>query len=164
MPLLTQILNYSNTYKAQCLEAFKSNIPIYFAEEEYTQFESFLDTVNEKESTKDPDWKTYFYVILHNNKLIGCGGFGYKPGNNFLTLAWGLVHSAYHKQGFGKHLLLYRLQAIQQLYPDAPLYIDTTQHSRGFFEKFGFITTQITENFYAPGLHRYDMVLQPARV
>jgi len=42
--------------------------------------------------------------------------------------------------------------------------MDTTQFSYSFFEKYGFKIEKITENFYALGMHRYDMVLKPKSV
>jgi ribosomal protein S18 acetylase RimI-like enzyme len=38
--------------------------------------------------------------------------------------------------------------------------IDTSQRSKGFFEKHGFEAKNVTENYYAPGLHRVDMELR----
>jgi ribosomal protein S18 acetylase RimI-like enzyme len=38
--------------------------------------------------------------------------------------------------------------------------VDTTQFSYGFFERFGFKTTKITEDFYEKGMHRYDMIYE----
>ena len=37
--------------------------------------------------------------------------------------------------------------------------IDTSQHSQGFFERYGFQVKAITENYFAVGLHRVDMQL-----
>ncbi|MCI0343387.1 MAG: tRNA preQ1(34) S-adenosylmethionine ribosyltransferase-isomerase QueA, partial [Planctomycetales bacterium] len=37
--------------------------------------------------------------------------------------------------------------------------LDTSQHTVAFFERFGFRTTRVTRDHYAPGLHRHDMEL-----
>ena len=73
-------------------------------------------------------------------------------------MAWGMVDNALHKRGYGAQLLEYRINKMSELFPDTPVVLDTTQHSFGFFEKFGFSTVKVTNDFYAPGMHRYDMV------
>ena len=37
--------------------------------------------------------------------------------------------------------------------------LHTTQHSAGFFARFGFETQQITQDGYGSGMDRYDMTL-----
>jgi predicted GNAT family N-acyltransferase len=93
------------------------------------------------------------------DKLIGCGGFAEKKEADAITFSWGLVDSHYHKQGFGKELLVFRLAEIEVQFPNRKIILDTTQHSFTFFEKYGFRTLKITENGYGKGMHRYDMVL-----
>ena len=101
-----------------------------------------------------------FYVINYNNKTIGCGGFGDKDNNGIISLAWGLIHKDFHKMGYGEKLLNYRIEQIKLLKPKFPVIIDTTQYSYGFFEKYGFKVTKITNDYYEIGMHRYDMILE----
>jgi predicted GNAT family N-acyltransferase len=60
--------------------------------------------------------------------------------------------------GYGSALLNYRIEMAFDVCSDFPITIDTTQHTKAFFEKFGFRSTNTTENYYATGLHRIDMV------
>jgi len=152
--MITQIREYNSYDKKACLIAFKSNVPMYFAEEEISEFENFLETFQ----IKPIENKTYFYIVLLENEIIGCGGYGDKENNGIITLAWGLIHKNYHKKGFGEILLKHRLERIEERYPLKPIYIDTTQYSFGFFEKFGFKTIKITNDFYTKGMHCYDMI------
>jgi N-acetylglutamate synthase-like GNAT family acetyltransferase len=155
----TTIRKYNKHDRNECLAAFKSNVPLYFTEAEVIDFENFL-TRTETLNNDDKDEVTHYYVILFEQKIIGCGGFGDKDNNKIISLAWGLIHKDYHKKQFGKQLLLYRLKQIKQLYINLPVVIDTTQFSFQFFEKFGFVTTKITEDYYTKGMHRYDMILK----
>lgn len=66
---------YIKSDKQSCLEAFKSNVPDYFTEEEIVDFEFFLSRIERD------DYKTYYYVLIYNDKVIGCGGFGEKDTN-----------------------------------------------------------------------------------
>ncbi len=150
-----QIREYRSTDKEKCLEAFKSNVPYFFTREEVGDFITFLDSLTNRSREN-----TRFFVQEVDNTLVGCGGFGDKDGNGIITLAWGLVHKDFHKKGLGELLLKFRLQRINQIYPLQPVYIDTTQFSYGFFEKFGFAVTKISYDFYAEGMHRYDMVFE----
>ncbi len=137
------------------MEAFESNVPKYFTQAEIADYDKFLEMIPIKVEAN----KTFYYVVVFENKVIGCGGFGDKDNSDIITLAWGLIHQNFHKKGIGKVLLDYRLDQIKEKFPNQPVYIDTTQYSYGFFEKYGFETIKITNNFYEKGLHRYDMKL-----
>lgn len=135
-----------------CLAAFESNVPKSFTRDEIAEYMEFLNALDEASI------KTAYYVIQSDGRVVGCGGFGQKFGGEHLTLAWGLIHADFQKTGLGEQLLKFRLNEVDRLYPGHQLFIDTTQHAFGFFEKFGFETIKITEHFYAENLHRYDMV------
>ena len=155
----TTIRPYKQKDKSSCLDAFKSNVPLYFTETEIADFENFLQRLDYLQYESQPK-KTYFFVVAYDQKVIGCGGFGDKENKGIISLAWGFIHKDHHKRGFGKELLLYRLKQIERLFPGLPVVLDTTQFSYPFFEKHGFYTTKVTKNFYAEGMHRYDMMLK----
>ncbi|MCR4029566.1 MULTISPECIES: GNAT family N-acetyltransferase [Flavobacterium] len=148
------IREYLNTDKNKCIEAFKSNVPIYFSHQEIDDFTKFLERIE-----NDIDDIPY-YVIAYNQEIIGCGGFAKAKSDEFFSLVWGLVHKDFHNKGFGEKLLSYRLKKIKQLDSKSKVIIDTTQHSEGFFKKYGFITKKKTDDYYAPGMHRIDMELK----
>lgn len=150
---------YTKNDKEGCLVAFKSNVPKYFTEQEIEDFENFLERL-EHINTENNNNKTHYFVVVYNQNVIGCGGFGDKDNTEILSLAWGLIHSKFHKKGYGKALLLHRLEQIKLHFPKIPLVLDTTQFSYSFFEKYGFYTTKITDGYYSKGLHRYDMILK----
>ena len=151
----TTIRKYQASDRDECLQAFISNVPTYFTNEEILDFENFLIRMEAVET------ETHFYVVCYESQLIGCGGFGDKDGTGEISLAWGLIDSKFHKKGFGLELLKFRLHKIKDLMPEKTLVLDTTQYSYGFFEKYGFQVQKITLDFYADGLHRYDMVFAP---
>jgi N-acetylglutamate synthase-like GNAT family acetyltransferase len=148
------IKEYKKKDRIGCINAFKSNVPAYFTNEEVQDFETFLTRLDSDSN------KTRFYVIHDDTKIIGCGGFGDKDNKGIISLAWGLIHKDFHKKGYGKKLLLYRIDQIKLLRTKFPVIIDTTQYSYGFFEKYGFKTTKITNDYYQIGMHRYDMTLE----
>ena len=148
-----QITPYKSSDNIKCIEAFESNVPTFFAIEEKEEFKAFLSKL------ENGSIQTKFFVVALNDEVIGCGGFGDKNNTSVVSLAWGLIHKNYHKQGFGEKLLRFRLERIKETVPNLPVIVDTTQFTSGFFEKFGFQTTKITNDYYADGLHRYDMIL-----
>lgn len=150
------ILPYSPAYRQGCIEAFTSNIPKFFTLAEIDQFNEWLDHIEGKIDLYEGEDNHYF-VVLHQQRVIGCGGFGYTPPKDQATLAWGLVHHQYHNQHIGSALLHYRLQKIGELYPTSVVWLDTTQFSFTFFERHGFVIEKITKDSYAPGMDRYDM-------
>lgn len=170
----TQIREYKNEDKESCMSAFKSSVPKFFTQDEINLFDIFLEDIGAGIIDEKYNEKTFYYVItfFENNfdenisqenikKIIGCGGFAFSEEKNEVKFVWGLVHSDFHKKGFGKILLNFRLEKIKKLYPKANILLDTTQHSFSFFEKYGFVTTKIINDSYGEGMHRYDMILKP---
>lgn len=149
---------YNHKDRIACLNAFISNVPRYFTRDEISLFEAFLDKFQNVQDGKREDG-THYYVLLENERVIGCGGFGHHENSDIIFMSWGLIHNDLHKKGFREALLKYRIEQIKRIHPEAGIGLDTTQHSYLFFEKYGFRTTKITYDYYEPGMHRYDMVL-----
>jgi predicted GNAT family N-acyltransferase len=140
---------YTPADEANCLRLFDSNTPKYFGVEERATFENFLK--------RRP---CPFFVVEGEELVIACGGYFREPGSDEVTLAWGMVRGDLHRQGVGTFLLEERLKAIFNENPSARVVIDTSQYSQSFFARFGFKPTKLTQNYYAPGLHRVDMELE----
>ena len=150
----TIIRNYTKFDYSTCLFIFRSNVPKYFTVEEFNEFEAFLKKLENGQDVVE------YYVIVHNQRVVACGGFGDKDNNGVYSFAWGMVHRDFHKKGFGTLLFKHRISELRKINPSHPIVLDTTQHSSKFFEKMGFRLTGITENYYTQGMHRYDMVYE----
>jgi ribosomal protein S18 acetylase RimI-like enzyme len=149
-----QIKEYSKSDRTGCINAFKTNVPTYFTNEEIQDFEAFLTRL------ENVDYKARYFVVHFDNEIIGAGGFGDKDNDGVMSLAWGFIHKKFHKKGYGEKLLLHRIEEIKRQGTKFPIIIDTTQYSYGFFEKYGFKITKITNDYYEKGMHRYDMALE----
>lgn len=150
-----KLRDYRPNDKAACLAIFDSNIPQFFARHERLEFDAFLNA----------PLCTYFVIEADNAPfpapIIGCGGYHYDPETSKAILCWGMVARAHHKTGVGKALLVGRLMKLcAESDGAAVLRLNTSQHTYGFFEKFGFVVTRIVEHGFAPGLHEYDMELR----
>ena len=76
-----------------------------------------------------------------------------------MTLTWGMVQRDLQGQGYGKALTLYRLDAIKAEYDNVSVIIDTSQHTKGFYEKQGFVVQSIEKDGFDQGLDKYLMAL-----
>ena len=140
---------YTPTDETVCLQLFDGNTPKFFGIEERTSFENFL----KRQACP-------FFVVEFEALIIACGGYCQETNSDSIVLAWGMVRNDLHHQGVGTFLLHERLKAIFRENPAAKVIIDTSQYSQSFFARFGFKTTQLTPDYYAPGLHRVDMELE----
>jgi len=140
---------YTSGDKDACIEIFMSNTPRFFGIEEVVEFRQFLETL-----------PCAYFVATQNDEVVACGGHGYHEKKQAVVLAWGMVRADLHKHGLGKFMLVERLKQIYKDFGEAFVQIDTSQHSKGFFEKYGFEGTQVIENYFAPGIHRVDMELR----
>ena len=145
-----EIKPYTKGNFDQCVDIFISNLDKYFADYEFAEFKSFLNQV--------AHISTYF-VILENDEVVGCGG--YEKEQDEIILTWGMVRRDLHGQGYGKQLTIYRLNAIKSKFPNYIIKIDTSQFTKGFYEKQGFKTQAIEKDGYKPGLDKYLMVKNP---
>lgn len=151
------IRSYQSKDREACIAVFTSNIPLYFDENELTGLELWLDARDQGKKKYAENLSEYYYVVEKENRVIGCGGFYVLSGKKEAGMAWGMVEKAHLKHGIGKQLLEFRLNKITELYPGYKIVLDTSQHTFGFFEKYGFVVKKITKDAYADGLDRYDM-------
>lgn len=153
-----RIRQYEINDRKQCLEIFKSNMPLFFAPSELLDLEFWLNGQDERRLAYKQTEFECFYVVELDSKVVACGGYYVPIAEQRANMVWGMVHNEEHRKGFGRKLMEFRIQQIQELYPNYLISLDTTQHSFQFFEKIGFATTKITHDFYSTGLDRYDMI------
>jgi predicted GNAT family N-acyltransferase len=132
-------------------------MPKYFALDERQLFEDWLTAQEAGKLAHPVSSKEYFYIIEVNQEIVGCAGYLTVKDQSEIYLAWGMVDQKLHKAGFGKALLKYRLEEIENNYPDYKVSVATTQDIAPFFQKFGFKILNITKNYYSENLDRYDM-------
>jgi ribosomal protein S18 acetylase RimI-like enzyme len=132
-----------------CLEVMRSNVPRFFRAHELAEYEGFLADMP----------CTYLVLVDERGAIIGCGGYDVDANTGTAVLTWGMVHREHHRRGLGALLLRERLARIAADPRAHAVRLDTSQHSRGFFERFGFEVVAHTPDGYAPGLDRYEMRL-----
>lgn len=153
---MVTIKPYVPQHKERLLEIFRSNMPVYFAEEELPLFDAFLD--------QDIDAQRPYWVVFDRDVIVGCGGIGVNEPTQYTTvphviMCWGMVHQDLHKKGFGKALLEYRIEQSKVVFPETRIALGTTQHSAPFFEKYGFKTVYYEKDHWAKDMDLYQMEL-----
>ena len=144
----SKIRPYKPTDFDACCETFKTNIPKFFKEFELEIFKDYLRRLAHEN----------YWVLEDKTGIVGCGGIAVRTTGQG-DLCFGLVRQDRHKQGLGDVLTKYRLKKLLESPKVKFLSLNTSQHTTGFYERFGFKLLSTTENGYAPGLHRCDMRL-----
>lgn len=132
-------------YAADDLEAvvaiFRSNIPKYFGPGEEPGLRTFLAD----ERSGD------YFVCDSDGKIVGSGGIALNDDGT-VSLCWGMVHNDHIGTGLGKEMTSYRIKKAREKWPTAPLVTSTSQHTEGFYKKFGFVTVEHTPDGFGPGI------------
>ena len=134
--------------RAQCLALFDGNVPDYFAPRERADFIAFLDDL------RGP----YLVIEDATGNVVASGGFQADDRDeSVVVLCWGMVDRRHHRAGLGRRLLQVRVDLIAASGLFTMATIETTPFSRGFFERAGFVCTQVVSDGFAPGYDRIEM-------
>ncbi len=139
--------DYQLEDKNACLEIFHSNVPAYFAPNELSDVTRLLDG------------RFCPYIVIEDNdgRIIASGGIWPDHTELSATLCWVMVERNWHGKGVGRFLVLKLLTLLRRVPFITQVKLDTSQHTSAFYEKFGFEKCGFIENYYAEGLHRFDM-------
>ena len=144
-----RVRDYTTADRDACLAVFDSNAPGFFVPAEREEFAAFLDALP----------GPYLVVEDEAGRVLGCGGYAVTPGTTTADLCWGMVRCERHGTGLGRLLLEARLERVRSDALVDAVALNTSQHTRGFYERLGFRTERVTPDGFAPGLDRCDMRL-----
>lgn len=148
-------MTQSRTYRAEdlagCLALFDSNTPRFF---DVSEREGFVGFLNDQALC----WP--YQVIEQDGRIVGCGGHAVEADGTSVALCWGMVDQALHGQGLGRVLTEARLAAARATPGISRVKLCTSQHTQGFYARFGFEAETVTPDGFAPGIDRWDMVLK----
>jgi GNAT superfamily N-acetyltransferase len=135
------------SYTAEDLDAviaiFRSNVPKYFGWGEEQGLHDFL------RETRVED----YYVVEAEGRVVGSGGIALNDlVEPTVSLCWGMVREDHLGTGLGKLLTEFRIGLARDKYPGIPLTVSTSQHTQGFYEKFGFRVTEHKPDGFGPGI------------
>lgn len=148
-----RIRDYLPTDRAACLGVFDSNVPTSFLPAERPEFEAFLDALP----------GPYLVIEDADGMIVACGGYAVTPGTTVCDICWGMVALPLQGTGIGRMLTQARIERGVADPRVTALALRTSQHTRAFYEKLGFVTISVTPDGFAPGLDRCDMRLELGR-
>lgn len=119
---------------------FRSNIPKYFGLTEEPGLREFL-----------AEFAEHYYVIEVGGEVVGAGGIGLNDDDT-VSLCWGMVHDRHLGTGLGKLLTEYRIERSREVFGDKAMVTSTSQHTEGFYKKFGFVTIEHKPDGFGPGI------------
>lgn len=142
--------DYAPADRRACLAVFETNVPDFFAPSEREEFEAFLVEL------PGP------YLVLEDGSghVVGCGGYAVAPGTATADLCWGMVARDRHGLGLGRLLTETRLARIRRDPAVEEVALRTSQRTRRFYERLGFVTERVVPNGFGPGLDRCEMWLR----
>ena len=142
------IRRYTEKDRIELLKILELNIPEYFHPSEYDDFQDYL--ANKLED---------YFVIMMDQQIVGSGGLNYPNDGTAARISWDLIHPEYHGKGLGKELTEYRIKLALENPIISTIRVRTSQFAFRFYEKMGFILTDIQKDFWAEGYDLYDMGL-----
>ncbi|MEO8516740.1 MAG: GNAT family N-acetyltransferase [Flavobacterium sp.] len=140
------IREYKLEDKNQIIALLRLNIPQYFASEEETDLENYLD--NEID---------LYYVIEIDHKIVGCGGINFEENKTIGKISWDILHPEYQGKSLGTLLTQHRLNILKSMESIQEITVRTSQVAYKFYEKQGFGLTEIVNDYWAKGFDLYHM-------
>ncbi len=139
---------YRNNDRETCLELFDLNCPAFFASNERSDYEQFLD-----------DAVGLYELCLVDDRVVGAYGL-YPDGPNRLALRWILVAPQAQGRGLGSAMVT-RIVAELRRSAGVTVRISASHKSAPFFAKFGARERSRIPDGWGPGMHRVEMELFP---
>lgn len=150
-PTTDIVRDYMPQDRSGCLTVFDGNVPRYFDRAEQDDFTGFLNS-------KAVAWS--YQVIERHGQIVACGGLAVDPKGSSAGLCWGMVARGLHGVGLGSLLTAARLKSARAIPGVEQVRLDTSQHTQGFYQRFGFVVEGIVPDGYGPGLDRWHMLLR----
>ena len=131
-----------------CLDLFDSNVPVFFDLSVRAGFAEFLDAMR---------WP--YQVIVRDDRIVACGGHAVEADGTTAAQCWGMVDGRLHGGGLGRRLTEARIASARAVGGITAVRLDTSQHTEGFYRRFGFRVEAVTPDGFAPGIDKYEMRL-----
>ena len=132
------IREYEPADKEAVMELLRLNTPRYFAPEEAADLDAYLERERE-----------LYYVLLHEERIVGCGGINFADGGTVGKISWDMVHPQYRGKSLGTRLLRHRIEKLEAMRSVRRITVRTSQLAFGFYEKRGFELKGIEKDYWA---------------
>lgn len=143
---LITIREYETSDKHHVIHLIKLNTPEFFATGEEEDLKRYLETERE-----------LYYVLLCNEKIVGCGGINFSDNKTIGKISWDIFHPDYQGKSLGTKLLKYRIDKLNSIGSIQKITVRTSQAAYRFYEKQGFELFEIKKDYWADGFDMYNM-------
>lgn len=143
----SNIRDFGPADRDDLFDAFRLNVPVYFAAEEEQKLVRFI--AHERQ---------YFLVMEVDDKVVGCCGYMLDGITQEGKLTWVFFHPAYQGMGFGQKLVGHCMQQIARNKNINQVIVRTSQLAGRFFEKLGFELIHKEKDYWGKGLDLHYMV------
>lgn len=140
------IREFTQEDKNIVLDLFRLNTPTFFSADEEEDLFFYLDHEIEK-----------YFVVLLDEKLVGCGGINFKENGEIGMLSWDFLHPHFQRRGVGTALLNHRIDILKSIPTVKKIKVRTSQHAYSFYEKGGFELIEKVKDYWADGFDLYSM-------
>ena len=140
------IREYQTKDKNEVINLIRLNTPEYFAVDEEEDLNKYLETERE-----------LYYVLLYDQKIVGCGGINFADNSNIGKISWDIFHPDYQRKSLGTKLLKHRIGILNSIEGIQKITVRTSQVAYKFYEKQGFELIEIKKDYWAEGFDMYNM-------
>ncbi len=146
MANLITIREYEPQDKNEVINLIRLNTPEYFAIDEEEDLINYLETERE-----------LYYVLLFDQKIVGCGGINFADNHTTGKISWDIFHPDYQGKSLGTTLLKYRIDKLNSIDSIHKIIVRTSQIAFKFYEKQGFEIKEVVKDYWAEGFDMYYM-------
>jgi ribosomal-protein-alanine N-acetyltransferase len=143
---LITIREYQSKDKNEVINLLRLNTPEYFAVDEEEDLNKYLETEIE-----------LYYVLLYDQKIVGCGGINFVNNNISGRISWDIIHPDHQGKSLGTKLLKHRIDKLNSIEGIDKITVRTSQFAYKFYEKQGFELIEIKKDYWAEGFDMYNM-------
>ena len=137
--------DYHPSDRPTCSALFERNCPAYFAIEERSAYQAFL------EAQPKPYW-----IAWTDNVAVAC--YGVTIERDVAGIDWIMVDPSYQSKGVGDAMVKRAINLFNK-HNVKEVKVATSQHANHFFERYGLVETSTTLHGWGQGMHKIDMVM-----
>ena len=140
-----EIVEYTRLQAVACLKLFDLNCPGFFAPNERSDYETFLNGSHNG-----------YRVVRLDHAVVAAFGFRVQKKTGRGLISWIMVSPEVKDQGIGSEIMTWvREEARQQNVSIVD--IAASHLSAPFFSRFGAMEIETIPNGWGPGMHRVNM-------
>ena len=92
------------------------------------------------------------YVLVTNDRIVGCGGINFADDKTVGKISWDIIHPDYQGKSLGKQLLEYRIDKLKSIDRVRKITVRTSQLVYKFYQKQGFVLKATHKDYWAKGI------------